>query len=263
MHDPTHAGILYRIHLSIDLRARGMAYGYYNTRPYRRRRGSSQEDEGSFFEGLVFLIGLVCKGFWRVITGGGSTKPPPPPKPTTTRTTRPPMTAPPSMLSMAPPRAIQQQRTANSGWVEIGDPLPYRRSSGVLTKGERAFWIPLLHALNGKYRVFCKVRLNDVVPCPDNHPRETYWFKKINRYHVDFVICDPVTTVPLLVVELDDRRHRRRQRRNRDEFKDAVLRAAGMTVYRVRAQQAYDPIELARQINASIATTPAPTKTIR
>ena len=42
---------------------------------------------------------------------------------------------------------------------------------------------------------------------------ERYWFRRISRYHVDFVICEPRTTEPLLVVELDDRRHRERRAR--------------------------------------------------
>jgi very-short-patch-repair endonuclease len=108
--------------------------------------------------------------------------------------------------------------------------------------------VPLYHAVRGKYRIFCKVRLADVVCCPRGQADERRWFKKIGRYHVDFVICDPKTTAPLLVIELDDRRHRERRAKARDEFKDAVLRAAGMPVYRLAAQQAYDVVELQETI---------------
>ena len=48
------------------------------------------------------------------------------------------------------------------------------------------------------------------------------------------------------------RRHRERPRKARDIFKDDVLRAAGMPVLRIRAQQAYDPLELAQTIDRMI-----------
>lgn len=131
----------------------------------------------------------------------------------------------------------------------VAAPMPYRRAPHLLSKGERAFWHPLYLAVKRRYRIFHKVRLSDVIRCPPSHPEERRWFRRISRFHVDFVICDPKTTEPLLVVELDDRRHRRRRNQERDRFKDEVLRAAGMPILRVRAQQAYDPLELAEQID--------------
>jgi Protein of unknown function (DUF2726) len=124
-------------------------------------------------------------------------------------------------------------------------PLPYRRTSSLLSQGERAFWLPLLSAVQNRYLVFCKVRLGDIVHYPDRFG-ERRWFKKISAYHLDFVLCDPITTAPLMVIELDDRSHS--SRRSRDEFKDQVLQGAGIPIYRVRAQQAYDPIELKETI---------------
>lgn len=155
-----------------------------------------------------------------------------------------------------PPASAQQPAPAPA---PAPDQLPYRRTSGILSKGERAFWGALYHAVKGKYRIFCKVRLADIVCCPDGHADERLWFKKIGRFHVDFVICEPKSTRPLLVVELDDRSHRTRSKRQqeRDEWKDDVLRAAGVPVHRVRAQQAYDVAELRgtveRAANSSLA----------
>ena len=130
--------------------------------------------------------------------------------------------------------------------------MPYRRAARILSRGEKALWYPLYRAVKGRYRVFCKVRLADVVCAPQDHPQERKWFRWIGRFHVDFVIVDPHTTAPLLVIELDDRRHRERPRKARDVFKDDVLRAAGMPVLRIRAQQAYDPLELAQAIDRMI-----------
>lgn len=123
-----------------------------------------------------------------------------------------------------------------------------------MSKGERAVWYPLHYAVKGRYRVFCKVRLADVVCCPPSHRYERQWFKKIKGFHCDFVICDPETTEPLLVVELDDKGHRSRRNQERDQFKDAVLHGAGMPILRIPAQQAYDPKELAEQIDRLLGT---------
>ncbi|MDQ3440889.1 MAG: DUF2726 domain-containing protein [Planctomycetota bacterium] len=131
-------------------------------------------------------------------------------------------------------------------------PLPYERAPHLLSSGERALWYPLYRAVQGKYRIFCKVRLADVVRCPAANREEQRWFRKIGRFHVDFVLCEPQTTAPLLVIELDDQSHHSKQRRARDRFKDAVLGAARVPIYRVRAQQAYDPLELAATVGRLI-----------
>jgi very-short-patch-repair endonuclease len=57
----------------------------------------------------------------------------------------------------------------------------------------------------------------------------------------------------LLVVELDDRRHREHARKRHDDFKDAVLRAAGLPIYRIAARAAYDVEALRRQIEEFIS----------
>jgi hypothetical protein len=128
--------------------------------------------------------------------------------------------------------------------------MPYTRAKRLLTKGERAFWYPLFKACEGKYRIFCKVRLADVIVTPAGSGR--HWFRAIRGYHVDFVLCNPQTTAPLLVVELDDRSHASTRARERDVFKESVLAAAKLPLYRVACQQAYDPIELARAIDMRV-----------
>jgi hypothetical protein len=173
--------------------------------------------------------------------------------------------APPSIgfvpSAHAPPRRAEDKRARRERisrtvqrWNAADEPLPYRRQPHLVTKGERALWFPLYRAVQGRYRVFCKVRLQDVVCAPKDHPQESRWFKKIKGYHVDFVICDPQSTAPLLVVELDDRSHWSQRRQERDRFKNDVLAAAGMPIYRVLAAPAYSPDELAAEIDRMLAS---------
>ena len=130
--------------------------------------------------------------------------------------------------------------------------LPYRGTRCVLTDGERAFWHPLRLAVRDRYVIFCKVRLADLAAAPDHRADSSRRFRDIGEFHVDFVLCDPQTTAPLLVVELDDRSHAGSVRTRRDRFKDAVLKSAGLPVYRVTCRQAYAPGELLEQIQRRI-----------
>ena len=131
--------------------------------------------------------------------------------------------------------------------------MPYKRVAGLLTQGEYAFWVPLCSAVGSSYHIQCKVRLYDLVRVPDSCPDEKKWFGRVKGYHVDFVLCDPLTLAPLLVIELDDRSHRARSQRQRDEFKARVLADAGLPLCRIRAQQAYAPEEIAQTIARHIA----------
>jgi len=90
-----------------------------------------------------------------------------------------------------------------------------------------------------------KVNLADLFYVSTKDPGE--WralTNRIDRKHVDFVLCDPRRATPLVAVELDDRSHDRRERRARDRFVDRVFEAAGLRLVRIRARTAYNPREL-------------------
>lgn len=183
------------------------------------------------FAGLPVLtrfIGRVIGWLWRKATGAQK--------------------APPSIPAHLPPGATAW---ANRHSLRSAR-MPYRKAAGILTKGEQALWHPLIIAVAGKYCLFSKVRLADVACCPDYRLNARTWFRRIANYHVDFVLCDLRTTAPLLVIELDDRSHFRLRQIKRDKFKDDVLRTAGVPIYRIPAQQAYDPIELGVYIEGHI-----------
>lgn len=144
--------------------------------------------------------------------------------------------------------AAQGTKDYDTAVARIAALLPYRGTRRVLTDGELAFWHPLRQAVGDRHLIFCKVRLADLAAAPDQRADSRRRFQDINAFHVDFVLCDLHTTAPLLVIELDDRSHTAQRGRNRDRFKDAVLKAAGLPIYRVKCRQAYSPIELSNQI---------------
>ncbi len=110
--------------------------------------------------------------------------------------------------------------------------MPYSRRAGLLSRGELAFYRVLLTAL--------------LVTVPFAVWQE--YGRPISGKHVDFVLADARTTAILLVIELDDRTHQQRDRRERDEFVDGVLGSAGVPLLRVKAAGSYDVGEVRRLV---------------
>jgi hypothetical protein len=247
-------------------------------RSNRRRRSSSRRQRRSSWVGHVepglveMLLELLAVAvvalfralmrLWRVMRGDERVaesfmRHAPPPLPMSSSPTSASGRARSTVPARAGDKAKDEARDA------VSPPLPYRKVDRLMSQGEVALWHPLYLAVKGKYRLFCKVRLADVVRCPPTRPDAKRWFYKMGRFHVDFVVCEPQSTAPLLVIELDDRSHRRRASQQYDAFKDAILRSAGLPIYRIPAQQAYDPLELAQAIERLIhppppASRPAP-----
>lgn len=150
--------------------------------------------------------------------------------------------------------------------IHLGGPpaareLPYRQRDDFLSPAEFSF-----------YRVLCGVVGNQGVVCPKVNladifyvarPNENQAYRnKIDRKHVDFLVCNPATMQPTFGVELDDASHGRRDRQDRDEFVDAVFDVAGVQLLRIPAQRSYNPNELCALIEpyleAGTPTLPSP-----
>lgn len=130
--------------------------------------------------------------------------------------------------------------------------LPYRAVDSVLSKGELAFFSVLFDVCADRFTVLAKVRLSDLVDVTDRSWKGRRWFNRIAQKHVDFVLCEPGTMRPVLIIELDDRSHMREDRAERDEFVDECLRCAGLRLLRIKAQAAYDVGRLRGQTQQSI-----------
>ena len=91
-----------------------------------------------------------------------------------------------------------------------------------------------------------------MVHCPRNL-WETLHGRRISQKHLDFVLYDRTDARVIAAVELDDRSHDRRDRRERDEFVDRTLVAAGVVLIRFRAAANYDPMLIRRHIDDATA----------
>lgn len=116
---------------------------------------------------------------------------------------------------------------------------PFRKCQYLLSRAERAFFEALSRAAGGRFHIFPKVRLLDLLYMPAGTQHRQSWFNRVCQKHVDFVLCDRQFVSPLLVIELDDTSHERQDRRERDQLVDAALRSAELPVLHVRAQREY------------------------
>ncbi len=109
----------------------------------------------------------------------------------------------------------------------------YRVRDDFLSHTETAFYHTLKAVVNERAVILTKVNLADLVYAAKGTNRERYiaW-QRINRKHVDYVLCKPNSLEPIAAIELDDHSHQRPDRQERDVFVDEVLRGAGLLVFR-------------------------------
>lgn len=140
--------------------------------------------------------------------------------------------------------------------------FPFRVRADFLSPAELSFYHVLQRAMNGQAIVCPKVNLADIFFVANSDQKQSHR-NKIDRKHVDFLVCDPNTLQPLLGVELDDASHQRQNRIERDEFVNQVFAAAGLRLVRFPARASYDPNTVAVELTPylaplAIATTPSP-----
>jgi len=153
---------------------------------------------------------------------------------------------------------------------------PYLSRDRFLSQAEAGFYrdllaaLPILTASMGEGApplLFAKPRLADVLRTDSDalrrddgqgrsaRSKQTSAQNTINAKHVDFLLCDPATTRPLIVIELDDASHQRQDRVDRDDFVNSACAAAKLPVLHIPCRPngaRYDPRQLAAQIEVKL-----------
>ena len=129
--------------------------------------------------------------------------------------------------------------------------LPYRQRDEFLSAAELKFFHVLKQAAGQHFHVCAKVRISDLLYVV-NRNKNMGHANRIDRKHVDFVLCDPVNMQPKLVVELDDSSHQRPDRKKRDELVDAAFGVAELAILHVPCRGQYQQEELKQQIRTAI-----------
>lgn len=126
--------------------------------------------------------------------------------------------------------------------------MPYQRREDFLTPAELVFFRVLERAVAGNWYIFPKVRIGDLLAVTEGAENARGWFARVAQKHVDFVLAGRQAVRPLLVIELDDASHQRKDRIERDAFVDEALATAGLPILRIVCAKAYDAREIGRGI---------------
>jgi hypothetical protein len=132
----------------------------------------------------------------------------------------------------------------------LPDAYPYYARRALLTPTELAFYETLREVVGERFTICIKVRLGDVIGCPDDAWQMGYG-RLIAQKHLDFVLADPATTKVVVAIEVDDRSHAHPKRQARDVFVDRAMVAAGVPLVRVTAAASY-PTSRVRQALAGV-----------
>jgi very-short-patch-repair endonuclease len=127
--------------------------------------------------------------------------------------------------------------------------FPYRVRDAFLSPAEISFFHVIKGVLGPEHHLISKVNLWDLFYVEKPQMNQAA-INRIDRKHVDFVICDAGTMQPVLAIELDDSSHQSAKAKETDAFKDDVFKAAGLPLLRVAAARGYDPRVLAEQMNS-------------
>ncbi len=107
----------------------------------------------------------------------------------------------------------------------------------LMTDSEIIFFRKLQQALP-EYLIFSQVQLSRMIePSQEAGNERQFWFNRVCRQSVDFVIVAGDAKTILLAIELDDWTHESKNRQKQDAKKDKALSSAGIAILRFHAER--------------------------
>ena len=107
----------------------------------------------------------------------------------------------------------------------------------IMTDTEVIFFNKLKNALP-EYHIFVQVQLSRIIEANSEEASErSFWFNRICRQSVDYVITDIDAQTTLVAIELDDWTHSSKSRQKDDDKKDKALASAGIAIVRFHAER--------------------------
>lgn len=131
---------------------------------------------------------------------------------------------------------------------------PYHQVDEFISPAELNFFFNLKSVVGDSAQVFSKVNLSDLFYAKTgDFGKNRSYNNRIDRKHVDFLLCDPKTLKPILGIELDDKSHQRADRQERDVFVNHVFEAANLPLMHVSVQRGYSQSELKSKLSAYLS----------
>ena len=127
----------------------------------------------------------------------------------------------------------------------------YQKLNALFTPAERSFLGVLELAANGEVEIFGKVRVADVIT-PKRGQSRSEWqkaFNKISSKHFDYLICSKEDLSVICAIELNDKSHNSKKRKERDQFLTKACESSGLPLLQVIAKASYKPTEIREILN--------------
>ena len=148
---------------------------------------------------------------------------------------------------------FKNEQSQTQGSKPVAIEYPYRIRDDFLSAAEISFYHVLNLAVADRAVVCPKIPLGGLfyVRTSDNSKFRIYT-NKIDRKHVDFLLCSPKTMHPLMGIELDDQSHQRKDRQERDELVENVFKAGNLPLVRLPVKYTYSVENLTTLIESTL-----------
>lgn len=137
------------------------------------------------------------------------------------------------------PKILGRQSKKTKSTVIRGDDLPIWpfEPMPIMTDTEVIFFRKLQKAIP-EYHLFSQVQLSRIIqPSDEAGSDRSFWFNRICRQSVDYIVVDSDAQTTLLAIELDDWTHSSASRQKADDKKDKALASSGIPILRFHAER--------------------------
>ncbi len=139
------------------------------------------------------------------------------------------------------------------GKEEGEEKLPYKKRDDFLSDAELSFYKTLYLSIPDAFTICPKVSLSDIFfVSTSDRSSWTRYNNKINKKHVDFLLCEKVSMNPVCGIELDDSSHSKQKRVERDRFVDKVFETVGLKLLRFPVKKGYGLPEIREKLNEAL-----------
>ena len=130
----------------------------------------------------------------------------------------------------------------------------FEKKNTLLTKTENKFYQELISIIPKGYQIFAQVRMEDVLKVKKGYnKKDNFKYRNtIKSRHFDFVVCDQKTSKILLAIELDDKSHKKKSTKMRDEFVNAICENTGLKLLRYKVSSKYDLNKITSDLSPEI-----------
>lgn len=124
----------------------------------------------------------------------------------------------------------------------------------IMTRTEVIFFKKLQQAIP-EYPIFVQVQLSRLITGNSRTESErNFWFNRICRQSIDYVIVDTDLQTTLVAIELDDWTHNSKARQKADDKKDKALNSAGIHILRFHAEHIPSVTKIRKEVLKIIGT---------